>query len=235
MDLKPARILIGYSSYFALKDFFQVKIRRILSGVNEFQVISLNDNRGFVESLYPDRIVERIPSANVHPREVRRIISDVSHVVLFWDGFDLGEFVYVSALMKKSYRLISVETTKVVNKDKGQEFDVYIGRGTPWGNPFVIGQNGDTRETVIDKFRKYFGSDILSDPSKHSGLMSLRGKRLGCHCKPAACHGDIIAEYLNAVDVAQNEQDESIQFSERAFEIGPTGHSSRVKRQTRLR
>ncbi len=31
-------------------------------------------------------------------------------------------------------------------------------------------------------------------------VLALKGKTLGCHCKPAACHGDVIAEYLNVLD-----------------------------------
>ncbi|ASF45912.1 DUF4326 domain-containing protein [Methylovulum psychrotolerans] len=31
-------------------------------------------------------------------------------------------------------------------------------------------------------------------------LLQLRGKVLGCHCKPAACHGDVLANYLNSLD-----------------------------------
>ena len=32
--------------------------------------------------------------------------------------------------------------TKVVNKYH-ENYDVYIGRGSKWGNPFVIGKDGD--------------------------------------------------------------------------------------------
>jgi hypothetical protein len=64
---------------------------------------------------------------------------------------------------------------------------VYIGRGSPWGNPFVVGRDGD-RETVIRRFSK----EIL--PSLN--LEPLRGKDLVCYCKPAACHGDMILSAL---------------------------------------
>lgn len=39
----------------------------------------------------------------------------------------------------------------VVNKYK-EEYDIYIGRGSRWGNPFVIGKDG-TREEVIEKIQ----------------------------------------------------------------------------------
>ena len=43
--------------------------------------------------------------------------------------------------------------TKVVNKYK-ESYDVYIGRGSIWGNPFIIGKDGD-RDEVIKKYEDY--------------------------------------------------------------------------------
>lgn len=69
--------------------------------------------------------------------------------------------------------------------------DVKISRGTDWGNPFVIGEDGD-REAVINKYRKYLGmKDGLSHRLK-SGELS--GKLLVCWCCPDGCHGDVLIE-----------------------------------------
>ncbi len=65
---------------------------------------------------------------------------------------------------------------------------VYIGRGSKWGNPFKIGRDG-SREEVIKKYENY----IMNKPELLAGLHELRGKTLGCYCKPAACHGDVLA------------------------------------------
>jgi len=83
--------------------------------------------------------------------------------------------------------------TKVVNLYR-EPYDVYIGRGSIFGNPFVIGNDG-TRLEVIKKYRAWF-SERLKDDRFHSEVLSLAGKRLGCFCKPKECHGDIIVEYL---------------------------------------
>lgn len=83
--------------------------------------------------------------------------------------------------------------TKVVNK-KNQRFDVYIGRGSTFGNPYVIGKDG-TREEVIEKYRKWFYKKLNNDRFRKE-VELLRGKKLGCFCKPLACHGDVIVEYL---------------------------------------
>lgn len=76
----------------------------------------------------------------------------------------------------------------------GQQF-VYIGRPGPWGNPFKIGPDG-TREEVVAKYRVWLLSYIQNNPHFYHGLRELRGKRLGCFCKPKACHGDVIVELL---------------------------------------
>jgi len=86
--------------------------------------------------------------------------------------------------------------TKAVNM-KTEAFDVRIDRETKWGNPFVIGTHGD-RSEVIEKFREWLPTQ---DHLKNS-LGELRGKRLGCHCKPLACHGDILAELADAIETA---------------------------------
>ncbi len=78
----------------------------------------------------------------------------------------------------------------VVNKSRGS-YDVYIGRGSEWGNPYRVGVDG-TRENVIAKYREY----LLGNKKLLAALPELDGKRLGCHCKPLACHGDVLAELL---------------------------------------
>ena len=80
--------------------------------------------------------------------------------------------------------------TIVVNRHF-EPYDIYIGRGTKWGNPFVIGRDGN-REEVIELYRKY----AANNPEIISSLYELRGKRLGCSCKPQLCHGDVLIEML---------------------------------------
>ncbi len=76
--------------------------------------------------------------------------------------------------------------TRVVHCKK-EPYDVYIGRGSKWGNPFIIGQDGN-REEVISKYEIY----IMSRKDLIDSLPELRDKVLGCWCKPKACHGDIL-------------------------------------------
>lgn len=80
-------------------------------------------------------------------------------------------------------------TTTVVHLSQGN--CVLICRPSKWGNPFVIGKDG-TRAEVIEKYREY----VLRRKDLMDQLESLRGKRLGCYCKPLACHGDVLVDLL---------------------------------------
>lgn len=87
--------------------------------------------------------------------------------------------------------------TRVVNVHK-EECDVYIGRGKSanFGNPFKISKHM-TREQSIEAYRDFFYKRIANDPHFVDQIESLRGKTLGCFCKPLPCHGDVIVEYLD--------------------------------------
>ena len=78
---------------------------------------------------------------------------------------------------------------------KKARFDIYIGRPSLFGNPFSIGKHGD-RVEVIEKYRVYFLERVARDEQFRSAVESLRGKVLACWCRPLACHGDVIVEYL---------------------------------------
>lgn len=80
----------------------------------------------------------------------------------------------------------------VVNKYKS-EYDVNIQRGTIWGNPCWDSTN------PISDFKVYFLDKIKNKEITKAHLETLRYMRLGCTCKPNACHGDVIAEIVNKV------------------------------------
>ena len=75
------------------------------------------------------------------------------------------------------------------------------GAGT-WGNPYSMFEEGDSREEVIRKYQYDFERDLFPNKKK-SEVVKLLGKRLGCYCAPAACHGDVLANYLNQLDDGQ--------------------------------
>jgi len=65
---------------------------------------------------------------------------------------------------------------------------VYVGRGSPWGNPYRIGVHGN-REEVIRLF------ELNTLPTLD--LEPLRGKDLICYCAPKSCHADILLREAN--------------------------------------
>lgn len=85
------------------------------------------------------------------------------------------------------------QSTKVVNL-KEEIYDVRIDRNTKWGNPFIIGKDG-TRTEVIKQYEHW----IQTQPHLMNALCELKGKRLGCWCKPSACHGDVLAKLADSM------------------------------------
>jgi hypothetical protein len=61
------------------------------------------------------------------------------------------------------------------------------------GKPYIIGAHGD-RDTVIRLHRAW----IMRRPGLLRRIPSLNGKVLGCYCAPAACHGDMLADLVEA-------------------------------------
>src|SRR5574342_1069091 len=94
--------------------------------------------------------------------------------------------------------------TKVVNIYK-EQYDVYIGRKGNgqtgyFGNPFrlVNPKNSVERSKVLENYMKYFNVRINNDIEFTNKILDLRGKILGCFCKPKPCHGDVIVSWINA-------------------------------------
>ena len=68
---------------------------------------------------------------------------------------------------------------------------VYIGRGSKWGNPYVIGKDGDRNE-VCEKHHQYLWDQVQSGEITIAELAALDGKDLVCFCAPQRCHGDTL-------------------------------------------
>lgn len=72
---------------------------------------------------------------------------------------------------------------------------IRIDRGTRYGNPFVMGEDG-TRDDVCDAFEMHY---LPHKPSINSRIKfgELCGKVLVCHCYPERCHGNCLADLAN--------------------------------------
>lgn len=83
----------------------------------------------------------------------------------------------------------------------------YIGRGSPFGNPFVVGTDGD-RDACVAKFAAEARLALAGEPNAlhpdfAAELANLRTRHLAgeplalaCFCAPLACHGDAIKALL---------------------------------------
>lgn len=90
-------------------------------------------------------------------------------------------------------------TTTVINKHHKLPYQIDIGRGTIWGNPFSHMQETKakykvaTREEAIQNHKEW----VVKQSKLMKRLHELWGLTLGCYCKPLACHGDTLIELIN--------------------------------------
>ena len=84
----------------------------------------------------------------------------------------------------------TIDKPRVWNKYAGNlpPGAVYVGRGSPWGNPFRI-SFAQTREQVIERFR----CEVLPGLD----VTKLKGKHLICYCTPRPCHADLLLAAAN--------------------------------------
>lgn len=77
---------------------------------------------------------------------------------------------------------------------------VYIGRGKDsiWGNPFTHIPTGTLAKFVVpyDQVLAKYEEYVRADERLMQRLGVLRGKVLGCFCKPRPCHGDVLAKLV---------------------------------------
>jgi hypothetical protein len=98
--------------------------------------------------------------------------------------------------------------TKIVNI-KQNKCDIYIGRDNTsrehYGNPFSYnpawGIECNSREDSITRYSLWLKGNYPDiEPKRREWILShleeLKGKILGCFCKPLPCHGDVLIKLL---------------------------------------
>jgi len=65
-----------------------------------------------------------------------------------------------------------------------------------WANPYKVDKTRSLEE-ALEMYERHLDT-LLLDERNREEFQLLRGKNLGCWCKPAKCHGDIIVSRLNA-------------------------------------
>ena len=196
------KIIILYPKQFNCYEKFKRKITRILENIHDFSIVYPSDPNHFINQLFSDQF----------PDVELSVISDlntpdITHGIIFDDGEEFPEETLILGQSKTMLRVIKINITRVINIKRDTEFSSekstekyeYIGRGSYWGNPYSMYEEGDSREEVIRKFKYDFDYEKFLNKEK-SEVYKLSGKRLGCFCKPQSCHGDILADYLNSWD-----------------------------------
>lgn len=169
---------------------FDVYRRRYtLSFAHHYEVSSLGDKD------WQDKLLDECKVSGYSTAKLRQRVKEVkSYLAQGWTESQV-----------KRRKIIETGGVALANMHKGDDgepvdsallywaeaegHDEKITRNTDWGNPFVIGEDGD-RETVISKYSKYLE---MKDGLLHrlkSGELS--GKLLVCWCCPDGCHGDIL-------------------------------------------
>jgi hypothetical protein len=92
------------------------------------------------------------------------------------------------------------------------ENNVYIGRrgvvfidgkrfplvDSMWANPFKHG----SRQEVVERYTKHITEKLRNGDITVDQVMSLKGKTLGCWCKPKPCHGDVLVDLIEKIETA---------------------------------
>jgi len=195
-------ILILYPESFQCYEKFSRKISKIISNIDNISITYPADKNNFIKRISEESLMnlKLIPVSNWSS-------NDITHAIIFDDG---EVFPTETSLLKDNnipIRVIKITITRVINTKANNEFQSvkstpayeYIGRGSYWGNPYSMFDSGDSREEVIRKYKYDFDYEKFPNKEK-SEIYKLAGKRLGCFCKPLACHGDILANFLNSWD-----------------------------------
>jgi hypothetical protein len=78
-----------------------------------------------------------------------------------------------------------------------------------WQNPYrvdvrrghkIIENNDGARAEIVEKFRRDALGELVPRKTPSDLLAqipTLKGKRLGCWCKPGDCHGDSLADWAD--------------------------------------
>lgn len=88
----------------------------------------------------------------------------------------------------------------------GRNMSFYVEGATEsiWKNPYPVSKvaipnkiyKHKKPQYTLDESLRLFKQHILSSPHLLSKLHELKGKTLGCWCKPNKCHGDVLIELV---------------------------------------
>ncbi|RIZ68853.1 MAG: DUF4326 domain-containing protein [Methylococcales bacterium] len=196
------RVLILYPKLFTCYTKFSRKVLRIIQNMGDFEIVYQEDTNDFIKNL----CLENLQGIKISKNDSWQFL-DLTHAIIFDDGEEFTKETDLLLTANIPLRIIKIAITRVVNIKKEIYYQSlksiptyqYIGRGSYWGNPYSMLEDGDDRAEVIRKFKYDFDFEKFANKKK-SEVFKLSGKRLGCFCKPEPCHGDVLADFLNSWD-----------------------------------
>lgn len=95
---------------------------------------------------------------------------------------------------------MKIEIINIKNYE-GDDY-IYIGRPSIFGNPYSSKESNlaehqvDSKKEAIDLYRRYILDDLELLDELINQLRKTGYRKLGCFCKPAGCHGDVLKELI---------------------------------------
>jgi hypothetical protein len=81
-------------------------------------------------------------------------------------------------------------------------YDVDVGRGSCWGNPFSHEKKTKAKHIVETRHEavELYSFWILGQPELIAKLGEIKNKRLGCYCLPMECHAVVLAKMADVFE-----------------------------------
>ena len=168
-------VLILYPPLFACKTKFERKVSNIIKNMGELNLCYLDDHNGYIQGFVCD-----VPII-VDKRRIEALEKSViTHAIVFDDGEEFVEQRQYLEEQNIPFRWIKIPITRVVNIKTEKQYEnikstddyEYIGRGSYWGNPYSMYEEGESREEVIRKYQYDFEFDKF--PNKDPKYMNYR-------------------------------------------------------------
>ncbi len=103
----------------------------------------------------------------------------------------------------------------IVNRKNWRGENIYVGRPTVLGNPFVIGKDGD-RATVIASYRRWLWNEIqggagpvFDEIHRLANLAKTQDIILACWCFPEQCHAAVVKAAIEWIHLQPQEKERS--------------------------
>ena len=126
-------------------------------------------------------VFDRLKAGKISMQDARREAAKIPV-----DGWSADERTRQKDVQAGKTVIANAEADKnLIQWAESKGLSAYIGRGSLYGNPFVLDRDG-TRDEVCDHYEQNY---LPFKPSIHRALPDLRGKVLICHCHPKRCHG----------------------------------------------